>query len=215
MTDFDNPSNDTLMTLAAWAVHGVVSPSMREVRIEYKKEKNTLDILFFFDQPPTEDEIEEASCAITELIAQTGSVLFEFQTIHIPYPDPIVADGLCIYRRYEPNPNPEPMTWETLMKAAVRAMLGRIHPSIRRISLSRSEKVGTVQIFVYFNTAPTIRETRDVDVIISLMSEHFASDISWEKESIVLPFPAKFSKGEMCLYARSEPYDWNGNPIVD
>ena len=214
MSAFYNRSDMELTTLVGWAILGYIGPNIREINIEYTKVDNRLNILFFFNEPPTEDEINDASCAVTELIAQTDSINFDFKTIHTPYPNRITTNGLCVYRRYEPNPNPEPITWETLMNAAIQAMFGRIHPNMREISLIHHKEVNAIQIFVCFDTTPTIHQIRDIDAIIAEISGHFSNNISWDREIILLPFPAKFSKGEMCLYCRSETLPEDENPNV-
>jgi len=86
------------------ALIGKVTPNLRGVYVEIK---NDLFILiFFYDSPPSEVEVELASLADTEFIADFPYPEYktDCKVITLPSPGPLPKDDLniyCLYRRYE------------------------------------------------------------------------------------------------------------------
>ncbi len=86
------------------AIIGKVTPNLRGVYVEIKNDLSTL--IFFYGNPPSEDEIELASLADTEFIADFPSPEYktDCKVFTLPYPDPLPKDNsvfYCLYRRYE------------------------------------------------------------------------------------------------------------------
>jgi hypothetical protein len=83
------------------ALIGNVTPNLRAVYVDLEEELITL--LFYYNDPLSEDEEELASLTDTEFISDFPSP--EYKTdckVHvIPYPQKIEKKGYCVYRRYE------------------------------------------------------------------------------------------------------------------
>ena len=135
----------------------------------------------------------------------TFEYTFDYQIFELPYPEKSHSRGLCIYRKYEPNPMPQPVTSSNLLIATNQALLGRVPPNVRQITLTYDEKNGHMTIFACFDIDPSPSQVQNIDAILIEMKSHFSDDITWSKEIFVVPFPAKFSMGERGLYERFEP----------
>lgn len=85
------------------ALLGFVTPNLRAV-IFYCHE-NDICLIFYYDQSPSENELELASLADTEFISNLSSCKHktEYKIITLPYPKPIPKDGTLVYLRYEPT----------------------------------------------------------------------------------------------------------------
>jgi hypothetical protein len=212
MSDFDNPSDNDLIILVGGSILGFIGPNIREIDIEYDKLERKLKVLYFFNDPPTDNDLDAVGCVEAELIAQTGEITFESEITHLPYPTKIPNKGICVYRRYESCV--VSLSLENLLIAATQAMLGRIHPTVRKIYLTYDKRVKKVHLFCCFDSAPKNRQIDYMDMILKEMRDHFSNDISWEKDIIVVPFPGNFSMNETCIYARSEPYNEEGMPVI-
>lgn len=81
-----------------------VTPNLRSVQVDTKNDLITL--IFFYDEPPSEDELERASLADTEFISDFPSPEYktDCKIVILPYPEPLPKDSLCVYKRYEPSP---------------------------------------------------------------------------------------------------------------
>lgn len=85
------------------ALIGRITPNLRSVYIETKNDLITL--IFFYDKPPAEHELELASLANTEFIADFPSPEYktDCKILTLPYPQRFPKDSLCVYSRYEPS----------------------------------------------------------------------------------------------------------------
>jgi hypothetical protein len=82
------------------ALLGHITPNLRAVYVQNKDDINRL--VFYYDNPPSEDEQELASLADTEFISHSS---YDYETacdvLTLPYPAWIPKDGVCVYLRYE------------------------------------------------------------------------------------------------------------------
>ena len=83
------------------ALLGHVTPNLRAVYI--KCIDDCIQLIFYYDHSPSEEEQERADFADTEFIADFPSPEYktDFQVITISYPHMIPKDGVCVYKRYE------------------------------------------------------------------------------------------------------------------
>ncbi len=83
------------------ALLGHVTPNLRVVSIKYVD--NCIQLIFYYDHTPSEEEQELADFTDTEFIADFPSPDYktDFQIITLPYPNKIPKDGICVYERYE------------------------------------------------------------------------------------------------------------------
>ena len=214
MSNFSNPSTDDLIVLTGWAILNFVRPNMREINFQYLTADNLLNIIFYLDKDPSPEDVDSADCIETELMSQTEEINYNHELIVIPYPETIPCHGIPIYRRYEPNPSPRVVTESTLRMAATQAMLGRIHPNIRKICLFHHKQAETVKIYACFDSVPTVSQMQSIDAILAEISRFFSNKISWEREIVVIPASIQNTLGDICVYSRSEGYLEGANPSI-
>jgi len=81
------------------ALLGNVTPNLRAVYAFI--EDDTYGIIFYYDQPLSEDEEELASLTDTEFLADFPDDKTTCDIQVIPYPKAIPKKGYCVYQRYE------------------------------------------------------------------------------------------------------------------
>jgi hypothetical protein len=79
-----------------------VTPNLRAVYIIIKQE-NEYELIFYYDKKLSEEEEELASLVDTEFIADFPSPYYKTNCIInlLPYPEKIIQDRFCVYKRYE------------------------------------------------------------------------------------------------------------------
>ena len=80
-----------------------VSKNISAVKALWKAKENTACITFYFDGEPTEDELEDASIACTEIIAHCSNGLLEENYIRWDYPKLLPDEQFLAYKREEKN----------------------------------------------------------------------------------------------------------------
>lgn len=79
---------------------GIITPNVRKVSVDL--EKNVISIHFYYNDTPTEMEVELSEEAATELIAHFPEpFLLDCERYVIPSPEKIMFKGMLIYSRYE------------------------------------------------------------------------------------------------------------------
>lgn len=78
-----------------------ITPNLRCVRIITIHDCKSL--VFYYDNPPSEEEQELASLADTEFISDFPDDDTGLEIKIISYPQKIPHEGLCVYHRHEPN----------------------------------------------------------------------------------------------------------------
>jgi hypothetical protein len=87
-----------LLYLTKIAVSEIPSAKIRGVAAEWKEGINTASISFFFDGEVSEDELEDASVACTEIIAHIPNGLLEENFIRCDYPNPLPKNNFWAYK---------------------------------------------------------------------------------------------------------------------
>ncbi|MGA8164789.1 MAG: hypothetical protein WB791_07180 [Waddliaceae bacterium] len=94
-----------LILSANRALLSLIHPNMREIDIEYIKEKKTINFCVYFDLQPTDNQKDDVGNMVTEMSCQfTDDIQWEEEIIFLPYPERIPQRGICVFRRYEPLP---------------------------------------------------------------------------------------------------------------
>lgn len=110
MPNLENIDRVDLILSANRALLGEVRPNMRRVCIEYLKNEKKMILYFFYDSPPTQEELDydvegtisvEMSCDFPE------ELNWEEKSFVLPYPAKIPDKGISVFRRYEPSPPDE------------------------------------------------------------------------------------------------------------
>ena len=82
------------------ALWGIVTPNLREVSIQEKD--NVICLYFYYDQEPSEEEIDLSEDAATEVIANfSDPFLIDCSRCVMSYPEKINFEGYLIYSRFE------------------------------------------------------------------------------------------------------------------
>lgn len=83
------------------ALLGHITPNLRAVCI--KNVNDEIELVFYYNTLPSDEEQELADFTDTEFIADFPSPEYktDFQIITLPYPNKIPKDGICVYKRYE------------------------------------------------------------------------------------------------------------------
>lgn len=86
------------------ALWGIVTPNLRKVSIEEKDQ--VISLYFYYDQKPSEVEVDLSEDAATEVIADFPEpFLINCERKVIKAPEKINFKGYLIYSRYERNNN--------------------------------------------------------------------------------------------------------------
>lgn len=110
MPDLDNISRADLILSANRALLGEIRPNMRKICVEYLKNERKIILYFFYNSPPTQDELDydvqgiisvEMSCDFPD------ELIWEERSIILPYPEKLLSKGICVFLRYEPPPSGE------------------------------------------------------------------------------------------------------------
>ncbi len=207
-----------LLLSAQRALFDKVIPSLRAVTIEFNEEKNLLDTRFFFDSPVTDELIDLASCAITEIDINLP-IFYEHNAdyaIQWEYPRPIPLTGRLIYLRKEPiktHYNQEKVVryfdkslrlMARLLLVMQEVLLGKVAPNLREISTSAEEKSQTIELFFHFNGLIT-KEDSDLAHQIVEETKIYFPKFMFESHIERADFPEKIKvHGESTVYARKE-----------
>lgn len=104
-------------------------------------------------------------------------------------------------------PNLDEISWADLILSANRALQCEIRPNMRRISVEYLKEEKKIIMYFFYDTPPT-QEDLDYDVegtVTAEMSADFPSEIEWEEQSIVLPYPKRLPGLGICVFRRYEP----------
>ncbi|MDB2613824.1 hypothetical protein N9Y92_01545 [Chlamydiales bacterium] len=102
--------NTWLILSANGAILGEVRPNIRQIRVNYDQNSKTITLYIYYNESLTQDEedYDISGTILGEMISDfPDPTLLTWEDINIilPYPDRIPNKGICIYRRYEPNPS--------------------------------------------------------------------------------------------------------------
>lgn len=98
-------SRTSLILSANRALLGEVRPNMRSVYVDYKSKENKVVVYFYYDTPPTEEELDydvEGTIMVEMIASYSDDVEWEDKSCIMPYPQIITPPSeVCVYRRYE------------------------------------------------------------------------------------------------------------------
>lgn len=82
------------------ALWGIVTPNLRKVSIQEKD--HIISLYFYYDEEPSEEEIDLSEDAATEVIADFPEpFLISCNRFVISHPEKITFEGYLIYSRFE------------------------------------------------------------------------------------------------------------------
>ncbi|MFZ4099426.1 MAG: hypothetical protein ACOYKZ_03750 [Chlamydiia bacterium] len=170
MSPRTQPSNDPyygplhIVLAAETALAGVVIEQLRAVSVT--ADPDMIRLYFVYEGNPDEDELEEWSCAGTELHASYPSSAGGLDVVceRIPAPGPINIPGVLVYLRREDPPQQAaivrgamiqevltnaPPTRPYILYATNRALLGEVTPNLRYVLVDWTEP--TIHIAFYYD----------------------------------------------------------------
>lgn len=104
-----NPDRDSdLILYANRACLGEIRPNIRQISIQYIKNKKTILLSVYYNKPLTQEEedYDVSGTILTEIMSDFPQELeWKDEVIVLPYPARIPDIGICVYRRYEPPPD--------------------------------------------------------------------------------------------------------------
>lgn len=106
----------------------------------------------------------------------------------------------------EEIPDLDEISRADLILSANRALQCEIRPNMRRISIEYFREKKKIIVYFFYDTLPT-QEDLDYDVegtITAEMSADFPSEIKWEEQSFLLPYPKRLPNLGICVYRRYE-----------
>lgn len=90
-----------LITQASWILESIQLPKLRGATATWNDQDQTAYMIYYFNGEPSEEEIEEASVASTEIIATfpAGYIKEEFRAIE--YPNPLPDQNCWVFQQKE------------------------------------------------------------------------------------------------------------------
>lgn len=86
---------------AEWILESTALPNLRGATGEWNIQNNTVYLTYYFDGQPTDEHLEEASVASTEIIATFPSGFLEENYIRLDSPKQLPESKFWVYRRQE------------------------------------------------------------------------------------------------------------------
>ena len=92
----------SLRCIAQVALLGAVTPNLRAVVVAFENE--CIQLFFYYDQVPSEEEEELAEEVATEFVSDCTEYMIKTKKITVSYPEkiPDQRNSIFIYHRYEP-----------------------------------------------------------------------------------------------------------------
>jgi membrane-associated HD superfamily phosphohydrolase len=202
------------------ALIGAVTPNLRAVFVENAEENFILT--FCYEQVPSSEEEELASVADTEFIADFPDSQTEFKIIIVPYPQQMLLEGQCVYKRYEPLLNGEIAKLEAsyldsqksnreknitqLLLSANIILLGKVTPSLRVAFIGEiNDKL--ILTLCYEQALSLVEEKIAALAEIEFMSLFPPPQFNAEVKIIVVHPPQKVVAKGRCVYKRYEHHE--------
>ena len=86
---------------ATGILNTVFIQKLRGVIAKWNEKTDTLQITYYFDGEPSEEVIEEAAVATTDIIAPLPISFIEEKFLRIDYPQPLPNSEFWVFRREE------------------------------------------------------------------------------------------------------------------
>jgi hypothetical protein len=101
-------TNADLILSANRALFCEIRQYMRKINIVYNKNKKLITLIFYYESPPSKDELDYDVFGTISAEMSTDfskDINWEEKVIVIPYPNKLPDQGICVFRRYEPDPD--------------------------------------------------------------------------------------------------------------
>ncbi len=201
---------------------GFVTPNLRCVYMYYLEPSMRLTH-FYFDQPPNEDEWEQASMADTEILSDFPDLIPGFNAFIVSAPRTIVGPGWCVYARYEASEANMPpreliLPQKSIIKEAPyptfcllqNILLGRITPNFRSVHFISTNPT-SVELIFHFDPPPSELDFSLSQAIFADFMKAFPSPQFTAKQQILTNLHPEAMRHKdwivRCLFARFEAYD--------
>lgn len=196
------------------ALIGNITPNLRAVYASITD--NTYGIIFYYDQPLSEDEEELASLTDTEFISDFPSPDYKTSYIVevIPYPKPIPKKGFCVYERYEKNLSNDIFHEDTvipkiktsninLLTSMMDALWGTVTPNLRAAYVELVEN--SIILHFYYASPLSEKEIELSESATRKMIANFPAPIHIDCQRHVVEMPNRITFKGLLVYFRYEP----------
>lgn len=200
------------VTKAFW---GNVTPNLRAIYVLFK-EQDFFEMVFCYDQKPTEDEEELASLADTEIISNFSSSLVrtDYRIEVIPYPQKLSENGMYLYHRYEEGIKIDPKLKPdlSLLKdrefrdyelelLVLKALLDKVTSNLRGVGAVLEED--KILLSFYCDSLPSELEKWLLDEVRAELINDLFRSYNVEQEIITLSYPNRMPNSRLA-YKRFE-----------
>lgn len=195
------------------ALGGSVTPQLRAVTVDVDKSMETVILFFFYDGEISEELHEISSLVGTE--TEYPCYLNEEHVLRLDFPEKIPLRGKFAYLRKEPIPQrfekedrrflmPEYIPLAVLRLDAQEALLGRVTPEMRHVSISIDEKKKELGIYFIFDGEISEENKRLAHAVIHETPKSFP-DYEVSSRLVRIDYPKDYSSiGEQSVFRKRE-----------
>jgi hypothetical protein len=201
------------------ALLGTITPNLRAVTVDFVEINSYLNICFFYHGEVSEEVAEDINCALTE-IDLDPPIIFnrnEDFIIRLDYPQKIPVQGRIVYLRNEYPPllfkqkksiemaNQSLPPMAKFLLETQDALLGKVTPELRKLSIIVDENSKTSELFFYYDGTISEKIYLLAQDTIKDISSAF-SDYRVNQHIQQIDFPTKIeTTNARTAYLRKEP----------
>ena len=194
------------------ALLGAVTENLRAVTVKILG-TTELALFFYYENKPTENEIDLSQVVATEVVSDFIDVLIEEHQIVLPLSQPIPVNNvdMLVYYKYEGNYENknknlyDDETFSSIYFASQLALLGGVTSNIRAVSVTFLDK--NIGLYFYYDKEPVKEEVNISEIIMQNILINFEG-VNGNVKRFVIPEPGRISlqKDGIWLYWRYEEY---------
>lgn len=198
-------------------LRGEVTSNLRAVTVEFGKD--FIFLYFYFDEEPSELEIEEAEVTLTEVLCDFSiyaSMFFYAVKIHFPYPYKIPDQGFLAFHRYEPeigikkkpfvfkleNKKPE-ISYFNIIVSTERSLIGCVTTNLRSVRVEYENDF--ISLNFYYNQDPSELELQLADNVAAEVAGDFPEAKRFDVKKICFSYPQRIPSIGDLVFHRYEP----------
>lgn len=196
------------------ALLGAITSNLRAVTVAMLDKELMLN--FYYENEPTENEIDLSQVASTEVLSDFSNVMVREQQIILPQPERISLkdEDILVYHRYEGHSLAEAQALfketsiSSIRIASQNALLGAVTNNLRSVSISFIKNKFT--LYFYYDRAPSEKEEDLSKQVIEKTIACFEK-ITGEIKRFVIPEPEKIplQNDVISVYWRYEEYPFS------
>lgn len=209
-----NPTNTEVKCVIQCALLNAITNNLRAVTASVAMLPQKLVLNFYYENPPTENEIELSQIVSTEVLSGFKIIVdVREKQIILPLYEPLPIEGkdILVYYRYEKKYiEKEIVSFDKLEIVSVKlasqyALLGAVTNNLRAVSISYIEE--KITSYFYYDKAPSDEEIDLSEKVTENIISCFEK-ISGEIKRFVIPEPERIPliNDGIWVYWRYEEY---------